>query len=225
MFSLLPAFRYGWQQMQKHLWTFLVLTLLLSATDIWGNIRLQDSKLEEILMMENAWRFIPSDLVLWMSVIMFLIVCINFFVTGTVLAVLRNVPAREYLMKKLRLFPSYLAVMFLKYLAIAAGLLLFIVPGIVIMLGLYIAEYLVIDKEMGVMDALRESWEKTRGFRAGIFFFEVDVFIISYILSFPQSVWPDTALTYIILALINIVWLPVAWNAAGYIYRFVNRES
>ncbi len=224
MFSLLPAFRYGWQKMQKYLWTFLGLTLLLSATDIWGNIRLQDSNIEEIMMMEDAWRLIPSDLILWMSFIMLLVVCINFFVTGAVLSVLRSVPAVEYVQKKLRLFPAYLGLMILKYLAIGIGLLLFIVPGIIIMLGLYFAEYLLIDKEMGVQDALRASWEMTRGFRTGIFFFEVNVFIISYLLSFPQSLWPDTALTYVILALINVVWLPVAWNAAGYIYRFVSEN-
>jgi uncharacterized membrane protein len=112
--------------------------------------------------------------------------------------------------------------MLLKYLLTGIGLLFFIVPGLLLMLAFYFAEYLLIDKEITLIKSLRQSAEITRGSRLGIFLFEVDVFIISYILAFPQNIWPDTVLTYVILALINLVWLPVAWNAAGHIYRFVS---
>ncbi|MDZ7820603.1 MAG: hypothetical protein U5N26_01635 [Candidatus Marinimicrobia bacterium] len=44
----------------------------------------------------------------------------------------------------------------------------------------------------------------TRGFRTGIFFFEVNVFIISYLLFLPaKPVARYVALTYVILALIE----------------------
>ncbi|MDZ7796402.1 MAG: YciC family protein [Candidatus Marinimicrobia bacterium] len=189
-----------------------------------GNIRLENSNIDEILMLENAWQLIPSDLILWMSFLIFLIICINFFITAAVLSVLRGISPMTYIQEKFRLFPAYLILMILKYLAIGLGLMLFIIPGVVIMLGLYFAEYLLIDKEIPITESLKKSWEITRGFRPGIFLFEVNVFIISYLLSFPQMIWPGTTITYIILALINIVWLPVAWNAAGHIYRFVSEN-
>lgn len=222
MFSLFPAFKYGWKLVQVQLWVFLPLTLVISLSDIWGNIKLQAANIEDILLMEQPWKYIPNDLLLWMGLIMFMVVCINFFIISVVLSFRRGEKALPYLKRKIRIFPAYLLLMLLKYLAIAIGLMLFIVPGLLIMLALYFAEYILIDKEIPPMDALRSSFNKTRGFRTGIFFFELDVFIISYLLSFPQSLWPDTVLTYAIMLMINIVWLPIVWNAAVYIYDFIS---
>jgi hypothetical protein len=86
-------------------------------------------------------------------------------------------------------------------------------------------EYLVIDRDVPVLDSFRQSWNMTRGFRVGIFFFEVNLFVIGMILGFPQSLWPDTTLTYAIIALINVVWLPISWNATGWIYQFVSQNQ
>lgn len=224
MFSLLPAFQYGWKQMQARLWVFLGLTLLVSLSDIWGNIKLQAANIEEILLMQQPWEYFPTDLLLWMGILMFLIVCLNFFIIVIALALRRGAKPLIYLKSRIGLFPAYLLLMLLKYIAIAAGLMLFVVPGLFMLLSLYLAEYLLIDKQLRPVDALRASFNKTRGFRTGIFFFELDVFIISYLLSFPQSLWPDTVLTYAIMALINVVWLPIVWNAGVYIYDFISEQ-
>jgi hypothetical protein len=130
-----------------------------------------------------------------------------------------------YLRMKIKRFPQYFLVMILKMLAIGAGLLAFIVPGLVLFLALYFVEYLVIDRDVPVLDSFRQSWNMTRGFRVGIFFFEVNLFVIGMILGFPQSLWPDTTLTYAIIALINVVWLPISWNATGWIYQFVSQNQ
>ncbi|MDD3095430.1 MAG: YciC family protein [Candidatus Neomarinimicrobiota bacterium] len=222
MFTLLPAFRYGWQQMQKNIWTFALLALLLSLADIGGNIKLKAAGIDEILMLERPWEYLSVDIVLWMGAFLVFAACLNFFVVTLVLAILHGEAILPYLKRKIRLFPAYLGLMLLKYLLTGIGLLFFIVPGLLLMLAFYFAEYLLIDKEITLIKSLRQSAEITRGSRLGIFLFEVDVFIISYILAFPQNIWPDTVLTYVILALINLVWLPVAWNAAGHIYRFVS---
>lgn len=224
MFTLLPAFRYGWQQMQKHIWAFAALTLLLSLSDIAANIQLKAAGIDEILMLEKPWEYLSFDIVLWMGAFLLLAICLNFFVVTLVLAVLRGEAMLPYLKRKIRLFPAYLGLMLLKYLLVGLGLLLFIVPGLLLMLAFYFAEYLLIDKEIPAIKTLRQSAEITRGSRLGIFLFEVDVFIISYLLAFPQSIWPDTVLTYGILALINLVWLPIAWNAAGHIYSFIQES-
>lgn len=221
MFTLLPAFRYGWQKMQKHLWAFAFLTLLLSFSDIAANIKLKAAGIDEILMLERSWEYLSFDILSWMGAFFLLALCLNFFVVTLVLAVLRGEAILPYMKRKIRLFPAYLGLMLLKYLLVGLGLLLFIVPGLLLLLAFYFAEYLLIDKEIPAIKTLRQSAEITRGSRLGIFLFEVDVFIVSYLLAFPQSIWPDTVLTYGILALINLVWLPVAWNAAGHIYEFV----
>jgi hypothetical protein len=222
MFTLIPAFRYGWQTMHKYFWTFIGFTFLLSAGDIWGSIKIKASNINELIMMENGWRLIPGDFYVWIGILMFILIFVNFFIITLVIGVLRGENPQDYVFKKLHLLPSFVGLMLVKYFLVAAGLMLLIVPGIIIMLGLYFSEYLLIDKEIKISEALRSGWDLTRGFRTGIFFFEVNVFIISYLLSFPQSLWPDTVMTYGILALVNTIWLPVAWNAAGHIYEFVS---
>lgn len=225
MFTLIPAFKYGWQEMQKKLWLFLLLTLLLSASDIGGNIMLKDMNINEILNMENALEMLPPDFIPWMGLLMLAMLCINFFVVTLVLAGLRGVQPMTYLRMKIKRFPQYFIAILLKFLAIGAGLTLFVVPGIFLLLTFYFIEYLVIDRDMSILEAFRTSWNMTKGFRTGIFFFEVNIFIIGYILSFPQSLWPDTTITYVILALINIAWLPLSWNAQGWIYQFVSTNQ
>jgi len=224
MFTLLPAFRYGWQQMQKHFWIFIAFTLALSSIDIWGNIKMKAAGIDELIMMENWWTMIPDDLITWMGIFAVVIVCINFVVVTLVLANIRNESPWQYLLEKSTRIPAYLGAFLLKLCIVSIGTLLFIIPGVIAFLGLYFMEYLVIDKDMSIIDALKESWRITSGFRLGIFFFEVNVFIFSYLLSFPQSLWPDTITTYGILVLINTMWLPVSWLAAGYIYRFVSEQ-
>lgn len=225
MFSLIPAFHYGWKEMHKKLWIFLSLTILFSFVDIVGSILLRDANIDEILQMGNALELIPSNLILWIGLLMLVMICVNFFVISLVLAGLRGVPPMEYLHMKIKRFPAYLAAMILKYLVIGIGITLFVIPGLFLLLALYFTEYLIIDREMSLGDAFKSSWAMTKGFRMGIFFFEVNVFVISYLLSFPQSIWPNTVLTFAILALINVVWLPVVWNAAGWIYQFVSHEQ
>ena len=52
---------------------------------------------------------------------------------------------------------------------IGIGFVMLIVPGIIFACRLIFVPYLVIDREMEVMDALRTSWEMTRGYGWRIF--------------------------------------------------------
>lgn len=59
---------------------------------------------------------------------------------------------------------------FLMGLAIAIGLILLIVPGIIIAIGLCMAPYILKDdKEISAMDALKKSWELTKGHKSKLF--------------------------------------------------------
>lgn len=59
---------------------------------------------------------------------------------------------------------------FLYGIAVAIGTLLFIVPGIILAIGLMMSIYLIKDdKEICAMDALKKSWEMTKGHKMNLF--------------------------------------------------------
>ena len=225
MFTLLPAFKYGWQEMHQKIWSFLALTLLFSLADISNAFMMKDVVFDENMNLLDFAEILPPNFAVWTAVTALVLILVNFFVVTFVLAGLNGFAPMTYLRRKVKRFPRYLLVMLLKMLAIGAGLLAFVIPGLILFLALYFVEYLVIDREMPVMESFRHSWNMTRGFRTGIFFFEVNLFIIGMILGFPQSLWPDTTLTYAIIALINVIWLPISWNAQGWIYQFVSSSQ
>ncbi len=68
-------------------------------------------------------------------------------------------------------FLQYLGVKLLGTLIVIIGLLLLIIPGIIAALALMFSNYLVMDKRLGVMDALKESARITKGHRWQLFLF------------------------------------------------------
>ncbi|MCK5816577.1 MAG: hypothetical protein KAH15_01100, partial [Candidatus Marinimicrobia bacterium] len=225
MFTLIPAFKYGWQEMHKKIWVFLLLTLLYSLADISNSYLMKDMIFTEDMNVMQFLEILPANFMQIISITSIALICLSFFVVTFVLAGLRGVQPLTYLRMKIKRFPMYVLAMILKMLAIGAGLLLFIVPGLFLLLAFYFMEFLIIDRDMPLLDAFRESWKMTKGFRTGIFFFEVNLFIIGYLLAFPQNLWPDTLMTYAIIALISVVWLPISWNAQGWIYQFVSENQ
>ncbi len=66
-------------------------------------------------------------------------------------------------------FPAMLATMFLMIIAIYIGFIFLIVPGVILALGLGLAQYFVVDKNLGPIDAMKASWEATNGHKSKIF--------------------------------------------------------
>ncbi len=62
---------------------------------------------------------------------------------------------------------------------VGMGLVMLIVPGIIFACRLVFVPYLVVDKEMDVMEALRVSWNMTRGYGGQIFLMGVMAFFIA----------------------------------------------
>jgi len=54
-------------------------------------------------------------------------------------------------------------------LGVMLGFLLLIVPGIILALGLGLTIPLIVDREQGVIDSLKESWELTTGHKGALF--------------------------------------------------------
>ncbi len=75
----------------------------------------------------------------------------------------------------------------LSAIAFVLGLILLIVPGLIILVGLWPAIFLVMDDELDVMDTLKKAWAMTAGHRLQLFalgvvlFFLVLVGIVAFI--------------------------------------------
>ncbi|MAJ97261.1 hypothetical protein CL644_00160 [bacterium] len=75
------------------------------------------------------------------------------------------------LLEPLHLFWKYLVASILVMIVILFGLILFIVPGIVAGVALLFTSYLIIDRDLGPVDAMKESLRITNGHRWNIVLF------------------------------------------------------
>jgi uncharacterized membrane protein len=66
-------------------------------------------------------------------------------------------------------YGSMLALTLLQMLCIGVGYLCFVVPGVILALGLYFSAYLVVDQRMGAVDAMKASWALTTGRKGEVF--------------------------------------------------------
>jgi uncharacterized membrane protein len=67
---------------------------------------------------------------------------------------------------------------FLTGILVMIGIVLLIVPGIILALGLQFTTYLIVDKNMGPIEAMKESWRITNGHKASLFLFGIVAFFI-----------------------------------------------
>jgi hypothetical protein len=70
---------------------------------------------------------------------------------------------RNLLAATLRMWPTFAVLTALSTLLIMAGLSLFIVPGVWVMIKLVFSEYLLVLRGLGPLEAMRESFKMTRG--------------------------------------------------------------
>jgi len=78
-------------------------------------------------------------------------------------------PSFRDFLGKWKYVPRLTAGCILYFLAVLAGLILFIVPGLILFVRLYFFNLLIIDKGMGPIRALKESYAMTKGYGWKIF--------------------------------------------------------
>ncbi len=67
---------------------------------------------------------------------------------------------------------------FCQQLAVGIASLACLVPGVILSLGLALWTFLVVDRNMGGVDALKESWELTKGHKMNIFLLLLLQFVV-----------------------------------------------
>lgn len=108
----------------------------------------------------------------------------------------------------LHMFWKYLSATILTFIIVFFGLLLFIVPGIVAMIALAFTSYLIIDRNLGPIEAITESMRITHGHRWNILLFGLSLLVFNIL----------GALLFGVGLLVTI---PVSALATVYVYRWL----
>jgi uncharacterized membrane protein len=109
-------------------------------------------------------------------------------------------------------FWQYLGMRILTGLIVFLGIILLIVPGIIAALGLMFAPYLVIDKGLGPVNALKESWRITTGHKSQLFLFALAIIGINIL-----------GLLALVVGL--LVSIPVSILASVHVYRALEHAA
>lgn len=77
-----------------------------------------------------------------------------------------------------RFFLPMLGAAILANIASVIGLILCVVPAVIVGLGLMFYPALIVDRQMGAVDALKESWRITNGHKMNLFIFSLLMFVV-----------------------------------------------
>ncbi|MGA2968043.1 MAG: hypothetical protein ABSD69_02645 [Candidatus Levyibacteriota bacterium] len=107
---------------------------------------------------------------------------------------------------------NYFLVALLSGLIVLGGFILLIIPGIFFAFRLKFAAYLVIDKNLGPVEALKKSWKITRGNVWNLFFLGILLFLINI-------------LGFICLIVGLFITIPLSMLATTFVYRKLLLQS
>ena len=92
------------------------------------------------------------------------------------------------------------------------GFVLLIIPGIYWGLRFQFFGWVIVDKEVGPLEAMQESWEITRGSAGNLFLFALLLFAVNL-------------LGLLALGIGLIITVPLSLVATGYVYRTLERTD
>ncbi len=190
------AYNYGWKVLKQHFANLLVVTIIfMIAQSISGFARNNDVSFSEGSVGFLIWLLIGGP-VSYSSMWVFL----------------KAVRGDAYEIKDaFACFgKDYFEVMLANLLTtiiIVAGILFLIIPGIIFAVKLAFVPYLVMDKEMKALDAIKLSWKMTEGYFWQIFLVEFLAFfivigglILLIVGIFPAVMWINTTIASLYFA-------------------------
>lgn len=106
-----------------------------------------------------------------------------------------------------RLWLRLIGVEILSILLIGFSFILLIIPGIFVLPRLILAPYLLVDQDVGVMEALNRSWDMTKGYFGAIWL----VVLFGLVLSLPNVIPIVGPIAAFILGLLYAVAMPLRY--------------
>lgn len=166
-FSIREAISFGWEEMKKNFMFFLGFLIILFVAEIVIN-----------------WFFARTNFnataQIGMTISLILSILIGFAVTKISLDAANNESlSLKNINKVLPRFLDYFLVQILTSLIVSVGFVLLIVPGIIWSIQFSMAPYLIIEKKLNPIEAMRESSRITKGNKWRLFIFSLLLALIN----------------------------------------------
>lgn len=194
------AFTFGWEEFKKRGWFFVGVVILMTLVSLAFS-----------LLADMADRMGSGGLETIFGLISFIV---DSFMTLGFIAILLNHVTAElsfFTQTSWEMTLKYIVATILFFLGVGIGLLLLIIPGIFLMIRWGMYPFLMVDKGLGPIEALKTSWHMTRGHGWNLFLFYVLAMLIS-------------VLGLIALGVGIFVAAPVVALASLWVYRFLDEH-
>ncbi|HLD25870.1 MAG TPA: hypothetical protein VJC05_02410 [Candidatus Andersenbacteria bacterium] len=193
-FSIGEAVRVGWQKTKQNFWLLAGMILTTGAASfVFGSI--QDA--------------LSGEPLAWIAAFVNFVVQLGLEL-GMMAVALRLIDhqliAYKDLFSRYGQLGNFFVASFVGGLATVAGLIVFIVPGIYIALRFSQAGYIIVDRKLKGIEALKASWQLTRGTTLQLFFFFLTLIVLN-------------TLGTLLLLIGLLVTLPVTQVATAHVYR------
>jgi len=168
-FSKSEAIKFGWDITKKNIYFFIKVFLLINA------ILLSLLSLREFFKNISLLNFSFSLLITILEMIFslgFIKIALKFYDN-------EKPEIYDVFFFKYRIFLKVFLASILYLIVVVFGLLLLIVPGIIFAIRLWFFEYFIVDKNLGVIESLKKSWEITKGNALNLFFFLILLALIN----------------------------------------------
>jgi uncharacterized membrane protein len=174
-FSKKEAIRFGWEIAKRKILFFLLLLIL-----VWGAPFVLEFlfQLSAVLLVAiTGKKFLIFSLILVFLGALARVVLSSIFDLGLMKISLKfcdnEEPKFSDLVSQYKLFFRYLLASILYSLIVFSGFVLLIVPGIILLIRLGFYGYLIVDKNLRIVESLEKSWEITKGSTWNLFLLSI----------------------------------------------------
>jgi uncharacterized membrane protein len=184
------AFSFGWESIKKDFWYFVGISLVVVILgNVWGG----KHGLGIVSLIVSSWLAAGS-----------IKIALSYF-DGTKLPF-------ENLFTQIKYFWRILGANLLICLIVVLGLICLIVPGIYFALRFFFTKTLIVDKDLGIIDAMKESTKMTNGIK-----WQLSVLCLAML--------GVMILGGIALGVGIFVAVPIIWLAEIYVYKKLSQEE
>jgi uncharacterized membrane protein len=195
-FTLSEAIKFGWEKMKKHFWFFAGLLILVWLVQIVptgiANIFKQKMIILYMLFIVGAWII---QIIVKMGVIKITLDIID-----------KEEANLNTLFSSTELLGKFILGAILYGLIVFAGFILLVIPGIIWAIKYQFFSYLIVDKKLSPLEAIRKSGEITSGKKSKLFWLGIMFFLINI-----------AGAVCLLIGLFATI--PTTMVAMGYVYR------